>query len=542
MDLWFSQARGSTEVGPGWRLRRLAGAMLLMAFCLMAWAASSAFGVERVFWDNYRDSPATIGSSNLDGSQGAALNLSGAEVKSPEGMAYDSVTGRLYVASSGSGENGQIIWVNIDGSGAGVFSAPGAPVESPEGIAIDPATQKIYWVNTKGNGEAKGSLAWANVDGSVGGFVNTSGATLSEPYRLAIDPQGGRVYWTNYGPTPDVMSYANLNNSGGGGDLNVSGSESVSNGGLAVDSAAGRLYWLGEKRISFANVNGSGGGNIEVGGAVYESPYGLALDPSAGKFYWGNYGVHTGEPSGIGFEPTSGSGGGAISPSGVTVNGPQDPVIVKSPSGTGVPAITGASLPKSVLTCSQGSWAADYAGSFVYQAPRTYGYQWSLNGSAIAGATANTYTAAAVGSYTCSVTGTNPLGSTTQTSATFKVAALKLTVKPKKVNAKAGKKATFKATVSNPGSATVTGVRVCAKLSKKAKKGLKAGKCPAGASIAAGKKKTVKVSLKAKKGAEGTYGFSIQVPGKSFGAKAVKAKVSVKAPKKSNGKKGDTKH
>src|SRR6267154_903680 len=152
-------------------------------------SAARAQATETIYWDNYLDQPNTIGFANVDGSGGGLLNLSGLTFETSEGMAYDPVANRLYIAASGPSPNeGQIVFVNLDGSGAGVFSAPGAPAASPEGIAIDPSTRMIYWANygTK-------TISWAKLDGSVGGVLNTGGAALEGMYRLALDPTGGRV-------------------------------------------------------------------------------------------------------------------------------------------------------------------------------------------------------------------------------------------------------------------------------------------------------------------------------------------------------------
>ena len=112
-----------------------------------------------------------------------------------------------------------------------------------------------------------------------------------------------------------------------------------------------------------------------------------------------------------------GGGGGAINIATAPVNGPQDPTILKSPTGTGAPALTRDPKAKANLTCSPGTWAADFPGSSVYQAPRTFAYQWTLNGAAIAGATASTYSATSPGTYACLVTAVNQSGAASQTSA-----------------------------------------------------------------------------------------------------------------------------
>lgn len=72
------------------------------------------------------------------------------------------------------------------------------------------------------------------------------------------------------------------------------------------------------------------------------------------------------------------------------------------------------------MACSQGSWAADLPGAFLYREPRSFSYSWQLNGAPISG-TGSTITAGSPGSYTCTVTATNQAGSATQTSAAFAV-------------------------------------------------------------------------------------------------------------------------
>ena len=71
--------------------------------------------------------------ANIDGSGGGPFNLDRRLLKNPEGMAYDSVTNRLFVDSSSGGpeEKGEIVYINLDGSGAGVLSTPGAPIDDP---------------------------------------------------------------------------------------------------------------------------------------------------------------------------------------------------------------------------------------------------------------------------------------------------------------------------------------------------------------------------------------------------------------------------
>lgn len=508
------------------RLIAVGSALIALAFVAVLAFASRAQAAETVYWDNYNAN--TIADADITGAGGGLLNLAGATLENPEGMAYDSATGRLYVASSGEKNNGAILYVNVDGSGAGTFSVAGAPVEEPEGIAVDPANGTLYWVNTKSGAN---TIGWARLDGSAGGTLNTTGTTVESPYKLAVDPVHGKVYWFNTENSPNTVGFANADNSGGGGTLDLSGATPPSSvRGVVVDPAANRIYWLNSsaETISYASLSGGGGGDVSLTGSFFSSPYGIALDPSIGRLYWGNYGNSEESLNAIGFASTGGGGFGGITPTTAPVNGPQDPVILKSPTGTGAPAITRSSKNPAALTCPTGSWAADYAGSFVYQQPHTYSYQWLLNGAPIAGATASTYTATKQGSYTCAVTGANQSGSASQTSGevTIKAAKVKLTVKPKTAKAKAGGTATFKIKAKNQGDLKTKNAKVCVKVPNKAKKVLKT-KCKSIGKIAARKTKATKLTVKLSSAAEGGYKVKIQVKGAS--GKAVKATIKVTA-------------
>ncbi len=505
------------------------GAVALAAALLWALPAQAQ---ETIYWNNYDGN--SIAYANVDGTGGGELNTAGAPIEEAEGLSYDSVTGRLYVASSG---NDSIVWVNLDGSGAGTLSAPGAPIEQPEGIAVDPATRIVYWVNTEGNGAAEGSIAWARLDGSAGGMLNTAGATLSSPYRLAIDPMGGRVYWTNFGTTPNLISYANLDNSGGGGDLDVSGASEPNDNGLVIDRSAGRIYWLNSESISYASLGGGSGGDLNVAGAVFEDPYGAALDPAVGRILWGNYQNGTEPVGAFGFAALNGSGGGGLNIATAPVDGPQDPVILKSPGGTGAPQVSGGSDPGSVLGCSQGSWAPDLAGAFLYQAPASYSYQWTLNGAPIAGANSSLVLASNSGDYVCSVTAANHEGSATQSSAAFRVAPapqpvttppdLVLRVRPRRGHTRAGRTTRFRAIVRNVGGTTARGARVCVRVPRRQRRALRTPRCRRLAAIAPGGRRIARIGVHARRRARGAYRLVFRVR-RAGGAGPVRRKLIVR--------------
>jgi hypothetical protein len=517
----------------GFPLRGIAAALAVFGLALIALLsiATSAHASELLYWDNYSADPDSVSVANIDGSGGGVLNLAGAGLNNPEGMAFDSATGRLYVANLGSGlgDSGQIVFINVDGTGAGVFSVAGVPVEVPEGLALDPMTRMIYWHNAKSD-----TISWAKLDGSAGGVLNTTGATVDNVIRMALDPVAGRLYWAN-NPSPGEPSiwFANANNTGGGGSLNISGATTPANiTGLAVDPAAGRLYWLDSEldQVSSANLNGTGAADVPTSGATFNGAYGLALDPTLGKLYWANYGRGEERTDAIGFGLLAGGGGG-ISPVTAQVDGPQDPVVIKSPTGAGVPTVTRDAKAPSQLTCSQGTWAADFSGSNVYQAPHTFGYQWTKNGAAVPGATAATLGVTKAGGYACVVTAANQAGSTGQVSAVtqVKAAKLKLTTK-KKARVPAGGVASFTVKAVNQGDLKSKNARVCVKVPKKAKKVLMAPKCKALGKVNGKAKDTAKLRIKVGKDAVGTYKLTFQVRGSA--GKAAKAKILVSAPKK----------
>jgi hypothetical protein len=521
MNLVFGRSSSGRSVVLGF-------ALVLLATLALAGRAQAA---ETIYWNNYGANPQSISYANIDGSGGGALNLSGVKLEGPEGMAIDTVTNRLFVVSSvgGVGDVGEILAVNLDGSGASVFTAPGAPVDEPYGVVVDPATRTIYWANDGKGAGNNGSIAWARLDGSAGGLLNTAGATVVDPYKIGLDPVNGRVYWGNHPESGDIsISYANVDNSGGGNvPLSVAPSSLFA---FATDPAAGRLYWSegGQNRFAYTGLLGGNVSTLDTSGAVVNVSYGFALDPTLNKIYWSNYANGENRVDGLGFASISGGNGGNITPPTAPFAGPQDVLVLKSPTGTGAPAITRNAKARAELTCSQGSWAADFAGSFVYQAPHSFAYQWSQNGATIGGATAATFVATTPGSYACSVTATNQAGSANQSSAIapVKAAKVKLTTK-RKARVKAGGVATFKIKAVNQGDFKSKKARVCVKVPKKAKKDLKAKpKCKVLGKVDGRGKDSAKLRIKVGDSAEGVYKVKFQVKGSP--GKAAKSKIIVR--------------
>ena len=383
-------------------LRTLGVASLLCLLC-----APSALAADRIYWSDFDNN--LIRFANLDGSGGGDnLSTAGTTPTSPFGLAYDPVAGKIYWPNF----NGNTIaFANIDGSGGGgQLSTTGANTNFIRGVAIDPATRRIYWTNAIGAG-----ISFANLDGSGGGDLSTAGAQVSNPAGVAIDPAAGRIYWANI--NGQAISYANLDGSGGG-NLSTAGSGGSNPFGVATDSTAGRIYWgnLGNSTISYANLDGSGGG-APLSALGVNNPRGLAIDPVAGRIYVANNASNT-----ITFASLDGSGGGGLlSTAPLSPVDPSFPILLKAPLGTGAPSISGGGEVNQELACNQGDWAPDLIGAFLYRAPRSFAYQWRVDGSDIGSATQPTFTPTTPGEYSCRVTATNESGSTSQASAPRRV-------------------------------------------------------------------------------------------------------------------------
>ncbi len=353
---------------------------------------------DRVYFTN---ATGGISFANLDGSGGGDLFTGSATVDLPVGLAVDLAAGRIYWANNGGNK---ISFANLDGSGSDDLSTGSATVSFPVGGAVDSAAERIYWAN----GDVS-KISFANLDGSGGGDLATGSATLKQPAGVAVDPAAGRIYWANHGA--NKVSFAHLDGSGGR-DLDTAGATVSSPFGVAVDPVGERVYWANEgmNTVSFARLDGSGGGDLNTAGATVHSPEGVAVDPGGGRIYWANYLAKA-----ISFANVDGSGGGDLAAFSETGNAAV--ALLRAPIATATPTIAGGSMPGSLLSCSEGTWAADLTGSFLYRAPQGFACRWSLNGSDIAGATASSLVATAPGDYRCRVNASNFVGSTDQTSA-----------------------------------------------------------------------------------------------------------------------------
>ena len=374
-------------------------------------SAASAQAASRLFWGD--EGTGTISSAKVDNSGGGTnLSTTGASpISEISGTAIDIATGRIYWVQQ---DETTISFANLDGSGGGDLNTSGATVDSAEGLAIDPAAGKLYWANEEGTSP----ISFARLDGSGGGDLDVTGATPDAPSGLAIDPASGKVYWANFGN--NTISFANLNGSGGGGELDITGATPDGPAGVAIDPTRGKIYWTNftGSTISFANLDDSGGGgDLNTSGAPISSPWGLAIDPTAGKIYWANFDT---TPS-LAFAKLLGGGGGQLNVDPLTPESPDFPSLLETPTNTDPPSITGGSALGSTLECSQGTWASDQLGSYLFQAPRSFAFSWTLNSAPLSGATSRSVTATSPGNYVCDVTASNAAGGAAQISAGFTV-------------------------------------------------------------------------------------------------------------------------
>ena len=363
------------------------GCVLALLTCATAWLAPAAFASDSIYWTSYTNSGA-IRLGDLGGT-GAKDLLTGES--SPEGVAIDSAAGKIYWADTTSGA---IRVANLDGTGArDLYTGE----TEPSGVAIDPAAGLIYWADSVSR---TGTIRVGNIDGSG---ARTLFANESYPVGVAIDPAAGKIYWGSY----DTFKIRV-------GDLNGTGAADLFTGEnyptqLAIDPTAGKIYWTNEfnGNVRAGNLNGTGATSLYTGEGDVG---GVAIDPAAGKIYWTNWNLGTVRVGSL----------DGTAPAQSLYTGQTDPwmvAILRAPLGTRLPQVSGGSAVGQTLTCGPASWAADLLGGFLYRAPQSLAYQWTIGGTPIAGATTTSVLARTPGDYRCEVIAANAAGSTTQTSA-----------------------------------------------------------------------------------------------------------------------------
>ena len=351
-----------------------------------------------------------ISEAELNGSGGTDMSVGAGTVNQETGTALDPATSTVYWIDYGSDQ----IWsANLDGTGGAqvLYQGGAEDVDGPNGIAIDPATNKIYWTNM--NSPLANTIYEANLDGSGGVTqLDTTGITVTNPQGLAIDPADNKIFWGNL----DQIGEANLDDTGDAQLITPTGSATHNQiVGVAVDPATNKLYWsnAGASAISYANLDGTDSADLNTGSAsAPDGATGVAIDPANNKIYWTD--KFDNKISYANLDDTG--GGGNLDTGNASVEGPNYPALLEAPTGTGVPSLSGSTAADSTLTCGQGTWAVDFPGGQLYQAPETFTYTWTRNGSPVSGATQRTLVASSGGIYSCAVTARNDAGSRTQQS------------------------------------------------------------------------------------------------------------------------------
>jgi hypothetical protein len=450
----ISQLLGEAKLGPE---KRWCLGFVAFLLVLVGPLASASRAGDRIYWANNGTNDA-ISYANLDGSGGHDLNTTGATLSDPEGVTIDPAAGRIYWANGGTDS---ISYANLDGSGGGHdLSTSGATLINPAGVAIDPVAGRIYWANAS----STAPISYAALDGSGGGDLN-AGTSSGTATGVAVDLPSGRVYWGNW--TSDSIAYANLDDSGGADLFFSSGETTVTDPyGVAVgpaESGGGRWVYWPDASPDEIDVTPIGGGFGDHLIANPNFPHGLAIDPTTQRVYWAPTAGTT-----LRFFHLYASGSdapGVLQTTGATMSGANFPALLRAPTGSGAPSISGAAVTGSVLSCSSGTWGPDLNGSFFFQTPQSFAYQWIRDGADIPGATATSITADAPGDYRCRVTAANAAGSVSQTSDPQTVQAVpsggstpsnQFVVGKPKLNKKNGT-ATLPVTVPGPGSLTLTG-------------------------------------------------------------------------------------
>jgi len=363
------------------------GCILALVMCATAWSASAASAADSIYWTSYTGAGG-LRFGDLAGS--GAHDLFTGE-SSPEGVAIDAAAGRIYWADTTSGT---IRVANLDGTGArDLYTGE----SEPSGVAIDPSAGSIYWANAVSR---TGAIRVGNLDGSG---VRTLFANESYPVGVAIDPAAGKIYWGSYDTF--TIRVGNLN---GTGAANLFSGENYPTQ-LAIDPAAGKLYWTNEfaGTVRVGNLNGTGAASLYTGEGDVG---GVAIDPGSGKIYWTNWNLGTVRVGSLDGTSTAQS----------LYTGETDPwfvALLHAPLGAASPQITGGARIGQTLTCGPGSWAADLLSGSLYRAPQSLTYQWTLDGTPVAGATTSSAFVSSAGEYRCQVTATNAAGSSSQTSA-----------------------------------------------------------------------------------------------------------------------------
>ena len=285
-------------------------------------------------------SPGATGTVTVAGNPNTVVGQGIAVGTGPDGIAYDSSNGYLYVTNANSNNV-----TAIDGTSNTVVVHSITVGSSPVGIAYDPSNGYLYVTNSVSHNVTVINGATNTVVSSIPMGTSSIGHSFG-PAGIAYDPSNGYLYVTNHVSGSNNVTAIN-------GATNTVVVPSIGVGaeplGIAYNPSNGFLYVTNQNSGNVTAINGATNTVVVPNITVGSQPYGIAYDPSNGYLYVtnqnsGNVTVINGttntvvvsaiavgsDPQGITYDPSNGYLYAAnLASNNVTViNGPSNTVAV----------------------------------------------------------------------------------------------------------------------------------------------------------------------------------------------------------------------
>ena len=344
-----------------------------------------------------------------------------------------------------------ISYANLDGSGGGDLDITGATIAGPHGLAIDPTDGPygtLYWPNHDMEGEMGSSISRVRLNGTgtggVGEDLPITNATLDEPRGMMIDPV----------TEPHLLG--ELRRRRRQDDLlreprrlrqRRPDRRHRRDRGTA-DGPRGHRDRPGDPEDLLVRLR------PKAPDPVRQHRRNRRLGPEHGRRgdarrprgrdrprrrsgSTGPTGTRTASPGRTSTAPAAATWSSTSRPR--RSAGPTSRRLLKQPAATAPPTVSGGSEPGAKLTCSPGTWAGDVIESLMYRAPQgASSYRWTLDGANLPGSSGTSITATVEGKYRCLMTAGNAAGSTTQASAAHAVKATPPTAALERVHVRQG--------------------------------------------------------------------------------------------------------
>jgi len=250
-------------------------------------AVSSTFSSSATALSLYGNVTGTIMIYNNTVVPGSASPPTAFETQHVFDEVYDPANGYIYATVDPQVTNalfpGDVLAIN--GNTGKIVANITLPLGAgPEGVAYDSQNGYLYIADTEGNG-----ISVINTANNT--LLSTGAPSITQSTLVMYDPDNNNLYATSLS-SDNTLYIAVLNPS----TLSIIGSISLSNVSTGVDSI---VYDQSNKMIYVANSPINGQGNVTVINAqtnsfvtnipVGVSPEGAALDPSNGRLYVANY-------------------------------------------------------------------------------------------------------------------------------------------------------------------------------------------------------------------------------------------------------------